>query len=522
MMTDSAGSARRASLAGMVIAFACPVLAACQSHANGPPPGNIVVDAAAPTVAIDRDQLGTNLAIWYDVTTATLPGEVAQLGAHILRWPGGSGADSYHWQHQTQCAKSGDKYQSGSAWNPNSTFDNFMSHVAVPGDYDVAVTVDYGSNPACDAGADPTEAAAWVAHARQKGWGSRVRYWSIGNEEFGDWELDLHPSPHDPLAYAQAMSGPNGYYALMKAADPQARVGVIVAGNSGNTWDATVLAHAPYDFVEVHYYAQQPGKESDSYLTQPDGAPADFVAYIDRVRSELTAAGKPNIPIMVGELNSVAYNPGRQSVSIVSALYAAEVLLDGIQSGLAADTWWFGDGDEEKCGNNVSSDLYGFQNWGSYDLVFGDSASEYNNCTSSSAGPIVPEGTPSPSGQAFRLVSEFAHPGEHLLTAASGSSDVLAYAATQGGGYALLLVSLNSAAASQMAVSLNGAQGAAQSAVKGARYHATDEIYGKAQYEPSRGNVWPGPARGDLGTVGPQFRVAVPPWSVMLVRLQPQ
>src|ERR1700677_450292 len=116
MMTDSASTARCASLAGMVIAFACPVLAACQSHANGPPPGNIVVNAAAPSVAIDRDQLGTNLAIWYDVTTPTLPGEVAQLGAHILRWPGGSGADSYHWQHQTQCAKSGDKYQSGSAW----------------------------------------------------------------------------------------------------------------------------------------------------------------------------------------------------------------------------------------------------------------------------------------------------------------------------------------------------------------------------------------------------------------------
>ncbi len=497
-----------------VVALSCTLLAACAPHADaGPPPGNIVVDAASPTARVSADQLGTNLAVWDDITTPGLPAEVAQLGAHILRWPGGSGSDSYHWQHQTQCAKSGDRYQSGQAWNPNSTFDNFMSHVAVPGDYDVAVTVDYGSNPACDAGGDPAEAAAWVAHAKQAGWGPRVKYWSVGNEEYGDWELDLHPSPHAALVYAQAMSGPKGYYALMKAADPQARVGVVIAGNSGNTWDAAVLAHAPYDFIEIHYYAQQPGKESDSYLSDPDGAPADFLATIDRVKGELAAAGKPDIPIMLGELNSVAYNPGKQSVSIVSALYAAQVLMDGIQRGLAADTWWFGDGDEEKCGNNVSSSLYGFQAWGSYDLVFGFSANQYNNCTGSSVGPIVPEGALSPSGQAFRLVSELARPGEHLLRTASGSSDVLAYAATQGSGYALLLVHLDPDEQSTMTVSLQGA--------KAAKYRASTQIYGKAQYESSRMNVWLGPVSADLGVVQNHLAVTLPPWSIALVRLQP-
>lgn len=495
-----------------VIGLGCAALAACGSHASpGLPPGSIEVDAAAPGAEIRGDQLGTNLGVWYDVTTPTLPRELAQLRAHLLRWPGGTGSDTYHWQFHTQCGKSRKGYASAPASSDKSTFDNFMSRVALPGDYHVAVTVAYGTDPTCQAGGQPAEAAAWVAHVRSSHWSSRVKYWTVGNEEYGDWEVDLHSKPHDAGSYARAMSGPDGYYALMKAADPNARVGVVVAGSRGNTWDGTVLSQAPYDFVELHYYPQQPGRESDSYLSRQ--APADFIAAIAAVRSELAAAGRPGTPIMVGEVNSVAYNPGKQSVSMVSALYASQVLVAGIESRLAVDAWWFGDGDAQGCGHNTSWRLYGFQDWGSYDLVFGDSADQYNNCTSRDAGPIVPEGTLSPSGQSFRLVSEFARPGERLLYAASGSSDVRAFAATQGGGYALLLVNLSAGAARRMTVSLSHA--------RVSRYIAADEVYGKEQYESSRGNVWLGPLRGKLGNVGARFELVLPPWSIMLVRLQP-
>lgn len=470
-----------------------------------------MVNLAAPAAAIGRDQLGTNLGFFYDVTNPTLPRELAPLGAHLLRWPGGSDSDTYHWQSQTQCGKDGDKYRSAAAASPNSTFDNFMNDVAVPGGYDVAITVAYGTNPACNAGGDPAEAAAWVAHVKSSGWGRRVRYWSVGNEDFGSWEVDLHSKPYDAATYAQAMGGPQGYYALMKAADPTAQVGVIVDGSRRNTWDAIVLSRAPYDFVELHYYAQQPGRERDRYLTEQ--APADFIAAIAAVRRELAAAGRPNTPIMVGELNSVAYDPGRQSVSIVAALYASQVLAAGIESGLAADAWWFGDGGQQQCGHDNSVFLYGFQDWGSYDLAFGDTAHHYNGCTGGGAGPLVPEGTLSPGGQAFRLMSEFAQPGEHLLAAASGSSDVRAYAATQGSGYALLFVNLDRDDASRVAVSLNG--------MRWPRYRATQEVYGKTQYESSRTNVWLGPARRELGIVGARFGLVLPPWSIVLVRLQP-
>ena len=495
----------------------CAGLGACNPHrgalaaAPDAPPGHIVVNAGSPGAAIGADQLGTNLGIWYDVTTPDLAGQLAPAGARILRWPGGSLADAYHWQGHNQCSGGGGHMTSGTAYNPNSTFDNFMRRVALPGGYDVALTAAYGTDAGCDGGGDPAEAAAWVAYVKKKGWDSRVKYWTVGNEVYGSWETDLHPNAHSPAAYVAAMNGPSGYYARMKAADPKAEIGVVISGTSYyNDWDKIVLSQAKYDYVELHAYAQQPGKENDDYLIGQ--APADLAGGIDTVRSELAAAGRTGTPIMLGEVNSVAYNDGKQTVSIVDALFAAQALVTGIQEGLAVDTWWFGDGGTQGCGHNNSPDLYGFQSWGSYDLVFGNTAFGYNSCTNNNGGPIVPEGTLSPAGQAFRLVSDFAQPGEHLLPAGSGSTGVIAYAATERDGYAVLLVNRSERDAQTLTVDLNGA--------KARSYRATDEIYGKAQYDESARNVWPGSVRAKLGSVGGSFQVTLPPWSIMLVRLR--
>ncbi len=486
----------------------CCVLAACE--ASGLPPADasvdaLIVDAAEPGAPISADQLGTNLGIWYDVTTPSLPRELARIHARLLRWPGGSAADLYHWRHHTLC----DGRVSKPAYNPRSTFQDFMHDIVMPGRYDVAITVAYGTNAACNGGGDPREAAAWVAYAKAHGDASHIKFWTIGNESFGGWEVDLHASPHDPVTYAAAMSGPKGYYALMKAADPNARIGVVVSGGGYGGWDRYVLSHAPYDFVELHWYAQDPGKENDTYLL--DRAPAEFTRAIDRVRDELAAAGKPATPIMVGEVNSVSYKPGKQTVSIVNGLFAAQVLVNGIEDRLAADAWWFGDGGNQNCGNNDSPALYGFQRWGSYDLVFGGTAYSYNNCTSNTRGPIVPEGALSPSGNAFRLVTEFAHPGEHLLPVSGVPSGIRAYAATRGSGYALLLLNLDETGVRSVEVSLRHAAAA--------HFTATDITYGKAQYDRTRKNEWTGAITRGLGTVGDTLSVTLPPWSINLIQL---
>lgn len=468
--------------------------------------GSVVIDASKSVATISRDEVGTSLAIWYDVTTSSLPGQVASIAPRIIRWPGGSISDTYHWQNQTECNTSNN--QSGAAWSPNSTFDNFMNDVAVPGNYDVAITTDYGSNPACTGGGDPNEAAAWVAYAKSKGWSTYIRYWTVGNEEFGSWEYDLHSKPHDPATYAAAVSGSGGYYALMKAADPNAQVGVVVQpGPDYGNWDSVVLSSAPYDFVELHYYPQNPGKESDSYLL--DQAPQDLTKMIGALRNELAAAGKPNTPIMLGELNSVSSAPGKQSMSIVNALFAGMSFGEALNDDLAAATWWIGAGGGQGCGNNDSAALYGWQDFGGYDLV---AAGTWNGCGS---GPVVPDGTLFPSGNAFSLVSQFAQAGQSMLSVSVGSSlpNVRAYAATlKSGGYAAMLFNLDETAGATLTLSVVNSSRTS--------FSATTLTYDRQLYDQSQSNAWPGPVTASLGTTSATTTLTLPPWSMTVLQLQ--
>ncbi len=465
------------------------------------------MDAGVTLASISANELGTNLGTWYDVQASNLPAEVAAVSPRLIRWPGGSKSDNYHWQNHTECTARG---QSNAAYDPHSTFDNFMSAILTPGGYDAAITVNYGSDSACTGGGSPAEAAAWVAYAKSKGYNAHIHHWTVGNEVFGGWEFDLHAKPNDPTTYASAVAGSNGYYALMKAADPTAQVGVVVALGSGvNDWDSNVLANAPYDYVELHWYAQQPGSESDHYLLYQ--APAALTSLLAGVRSELATAGKPNTPIMLGEYNSAAYNPGKQSTSIVNALFTGMALGEVLNDNLAVATWWFGAGGTQNCNHNNSASLYGWQNFGAYDLVAANTQYAWNGCNT---GTIVPEGTVFPSGNAFRLVTRFAVPGNSMLkaTVAASEPDVRAYAATQGSGYSLMLFNLNQTATTTVTVGLKNARASS--------FQATTTTYGKSQYDQSQHNVWPGPTTASLGPVGTTTTVTLPPLSMTVLQLQ--
>src|SRR5206468_8595999 len=187
-------------------------------------------------------------------------------------------------------------------------------------------TVNYGSNPQCNDGADPNEAAAWVAYANNtKGYG--VKWWSVGNEEFGaSWETDMHqPSAtrHDPATYANLVA--TQFYPKMKAASKMP-INVCVDAEPGwyTGWDPVVLKNAKYDCVELHYYPEAPGQESDDFIVN-QGA-AKLTQTIDALKQELKTAGHPNALIYIGEIGSVYSTPGKQSMSITQALYVGQAI----------------------------------------------------------------------------------------------------------------------------------------------------------------------------------------------------
>ena len=271
---------------------------------------------------------------------------------------------------------------------------------------------------------------------------------TVGNEEYGSWEADLHSSPHNPTTYAAAVAGASGYYALIKAASSSTHVGVVVEPNYA-PWDQDVLSGAPYDFVEYHYYPETPGSESDTFLVNQ--AAQQLTTNINTIKSELATAGKPNTPIYVGEIGGAYSDPGKQSWSITQGLYAGQVLGEMMNDGVSRLTWWIGFGNCNTTDpGNQSASLYGWQDFGAYN-VFSDGPSD-TDCQG--AGPI---GTMSPTARAFQLFSNVAVSGESVLTASVGgdTADVVAYAATHSGGTALMLFNRNETTAEPVTITFS-------------------------------------------------------------------
>ena len=242
-----------------------PITAIATVTVTGTASASVTVDLASSGPAVTDKLLGMNMAVWYDLVSnkTGIVNAFKAAGITQVRWPGGSDSDQYHWANNSQC--------NGGYSDSNDTFSNFVNDMAVPANLDVALTADYGSNAACTAGGDPSEAAAWATAALAAG--ITPSHMTVGNEEYGNWEYDLHSTKNDPTIYAAAVVGTTGYYQSIKAASPSTLVGIDVdADNTTGGWDNIVMEHAmgSYDFVEYHYYPETPGQESDTFLVQQE------------------------------------------------------------------------------------------------------------------------------------------------------------------------------------------------------------------------------------------------------------
>ncbi len=474
------------------------------------PATSVTIDLTSSGPAVTDKLLGMNMAVWYDLVSnkTGIVDAFQAAGITQVRWPGGSDSDLYHWATNSEC--------DGGYSDTNDTFSNFVNDMAVPANLDVALTANYGSNAACNGGGEPSEAAAWVTAALADG--ITPSHVTVGNEEYGSWEYDLHSTPNDPTIYAAAVVGSTGYYNAIKTASPNTLVGVDVdADNSNGGWDNTVLANAKgsYDFVEYHYYPETPGQESDTFIVQQ--AAQELSTNINTLRAEMTKWGTPDTPIYVGEIGGAYTNPGKQSWSITQGLYAGQVLGEMMNDGVSRLTWWIGFGNCNGTSGNDSTSLYGWQDFGAYN-VFSDGPSD-PGCPS--AGPI---GTMSPTARAFQLFSQMAISGQTVLTAtvAGDTTDVRAYAATNPNGTALLLFNDNETTSQQVLVTLSG---------KSASSSVNVTTYDKAIYDlsgspsgtppdPAGTSTWAPPTTASMGAQTLPMVLTLTPWSMNVVIIQ--
>jgi hypothetical protein len=457
----------------------------------------IDLNARSGGPAVAPDIYGASIVTWYDFRQSFVNPSLRKSGIKLVRFPGGSESDAYHWED------GGSLCNNMGYITPEATFDHLMADLSAPLDIDVAITLNYGSNRACDAGGEPSEAAAWVGAAKSH---ARAEYWTVGNEVYGSWEYDLHVKPHDPVTYSNAVR--TGYYPAVKKANPQAKLGVVVDTPNDRAWNDVVLRKAqPFDFVELHYYPQY-NVDSDSFLLGP--AIDNFAGDLVGLRKQMNAAGvAKSVPIYLGEFNNDAGSEGKQSVSIVNGLFLGQMLGTLLDAGVPMATWWLAYGSCDETGD-YSKKLYGWQHFGSEGLFSDGLPNSYEGCANT---PKIPGGTPFPTARVMALFAAEVPAGSKVRSVnvpGSLSSDVRAYGFAQTNGYAFVLFN-NTLKAIAIDARLSGSGKTS--------FTATLTGYGKTQYDKSKENHWIGPVRKSLGTVGTTVPLTLPAYSISVLTL---
>ncbi|HEY3994065.1 MAG TPA: cellulose binding domain-containing protein, partial [Ktedonobacteraceae bacterium] len=438
---------------------------------------SVTVNANNALGQLSSIAVGANTAVWDgNLLDAAVPGLLSAGGVKILRYPGGSTSDVYHWQSNTTV--SGQSYA-----NPSNTFDAFMG-MAQATSAQAMITVNYGSGT-------PQEAANWVQYANKGGAGYSgpvpsyaggsssghtygIKYWEIGNEVYGNstyggnWEYDTNaPGPqtygNNVVAYSQAM----------KAVDPSIKIGAVLTapGNwpdaqtsatSPQPWNNTVLSLAcsSIDYVVVHWYAQGPTGESDSgLLGASQNGESTSVSYtpsipnmVSTVRNEINqycGAHASAVQIMVTETNSVSYNPGKQTTGLVNALFLDDNYMTWLENGVTNVDWWTTHNGAVG-GTNDSDSLYGTTQYGDYGLLSNGSCVSASVCEPAA-------NTPFPVYYGLQMLTHLGKAGDTMISTSSGNGLISVHAVKQANGHlAIMLINKDPSVTYDVTVSLTG------------------------------------------------------------------
>ena len=463
---------------------------------------NVAVQSTNEIRTVDSRWFAVNTAIWDShFDTPTTISLMQEAGIRALRFPGGSLSDEYHWA----TGKSGTN-----TWKWVTSFANFI-HVATNVGAEIFITVNYGSGTAA-------EAAGWVRHANLTN-KLGVRYWEIGNENYGPWETDFNTLPHHAYTYAARAKD---YMDQMRAADPTIKVGVVVApgedsyhndyadhpvvnprtGKTHNGWTPILLKTlkelgAKPDFLVHHHYPQWTGQESDPLLLQSTFNWAQDAADMRQQVRDYYGTGGDDIEMLVTENNSNSGDQGKQSTSLVNGLYYTDSFGRLAQTEFNAFVWW-----DWRNGTDTSGRfddlLYGWRTYGDLGMVNGLAKAH-------------------PTYYAAKILQHFVKPGDRIIAANTDFPLLSAYAArSRNGGLSLLVLNkdLNSSIVGR--VNLAG---------YGPGPEATMRMYGIPQDDAARTNAIPAHQDISFSSIaipGSLFERTFPPLSISVINLVPE
>ncbi len=180
-----------------------------------------------------------------------------ELDSPVYRWPGGNFVSGYDWRDGI-----GDRDRRPPRKNPAWTgvehndvgLHEYMDLMELIG-AEPYITVNSGLGDVtmaleeleyANGGPDTGMGRLRAAHGRPQPWG--VKFWAIGNEMYGDWQLGHMPLSDYVKKHIQ-------YAVAMKAMDPSVQV---VAVGAVGRWSETMLLEASnhMDLISEHFYVQ--------------------------------------------------------------------------------------------------------------------------------------------------------------------------------------------------------------------------------------------------------------------------
>ncbi|MEU4695246.1 cellulose binding domain-containing protein [Actinoplanes sp. NPDC023714] len=388
------------------------------------------IDVRAGLATVSDVAVGVNHAIWdSQLGTPAVSGLLNDAGVTMLRYPGGSYADIYHWEDHTA---------PGGYVAPDTDFDTFMAGAQATG-AEPMIIANYGTGTA-------EEAAAWVRYANiTKGYDAT--YWTIGNENYGNghygsaWEADDH-ADKSPKEYAENVVA---YAEAMKAVDPSIKIGAVLTmpgnwpdaivgpGDQGS-WNQEVLTRAGsvIDFVDVHWYPG--GSTPAEALTKP----AQIQDAVQLLKSQIHSYAGRSIGISMTETN---VDTGRNTQP--GALFLADVYSGLLAQGVFTVHWW-----NVHNGLGTVSEIEGQTDYGDYGLL------SSGNCNADNSACQPPLNTPFAPYHALSLVGDLARPGDRFVGAGTNNPLVSAHAVRRANGDLAVLL-INKDPDNSQTVSLN-------------------------------------------------------------------
>ena len=392
------------------------------------------------------------------------PGTMAQvtnMGIGALRWPGGSWGDGYHWTNEAM------QYGNTSPRTWGSFTPNFI-HTATNAQAQVFIIANYGSST-------PQEAAYGVAEMNITNH-CNFKYWEIGNEVGGSWEVDCSTNPpwqpHDPWNYAMRFAQ---YYTQMKAVDPTIKIGAVADTTEDGTANYTnhaavnpVTGVTHYGWTPVMLYTMRTNNPNamPDFLIDHSYAPSDGDTYALRWSCTHWQTDAANLRMMLNEyvgyylgtnvatnieLDVTEFGPGgdKQAISLVGGLFDADAIGDAMQTEFNGFLRW----DLHNGPSDLTTEDNAVYGW-RIDPSTGLYLTDGGVCADNS---VPPSSNCYPAYYCTKLLKYFARGGDTVVTATNDYELLGTYAVRRANGsLTMLVVNKSSYASLNAAVNLAG------------------------------------------------------------------